>query len=104
MNIKEAAKEVLKVSPEPLDSKQIAQSILEQGLWKTNGNTPGQTVAANLYTDIKKNGKASSFRLVSRRKFALNSINSGSETVQLVSEVSLTQNVRTQVFNSLNAL
>ncbi|NBK26518.1 MAG: hypothetical protein EOM68_31465, partial [Spirochaetia bacterium] len=37
MTVKDAAKIVLKASNEPLNAQQIAQRILDQGLWKTEG-------------------------------------------------------------------
>jgi restriction system protein len=74
MTVKDAAKIVLKASNEPLNAQQIAQRILEQGLWKTEGKTPDQTVAANLYMDIKKHGDRSAFKLVSRGTFTVNAI------------------------------
>jgi restriction system protein len=40
----------------PLHSAVITERLLEQGLWKSEGKTPAATVAARLYTDIKKKG------------------------------------------------
>ncbi|WP_345907080.1 winged helix-turn-helix domain-containing protein [Sphaerochaeta sp. UBA5849] len=84
MTVKDAAKIVLKASNEPLNAQQIAQRILDQGLWKTEGKTPDQTVAANLYMDIKKHGDGSAFRIASRGKFALNAVSTESDAPQQV--------------------
>lgn len=76
MTVKEAAKKVLEASNEPLNVKQITQRILEQGLWETEGKTPDQTVAAELYMDIRKHGEHSVFKLVSRGLFTVNGVTS----------------------------
>lgn len=72
MNIKEAAIEVLRSSQGPLDVHEITKRMLEQNLWSTSGKTPVSTVAASLYTDIKKYGVTSDFCLVSPGMFSLN--------------------------------
>jgi len=56
MTAKDAVKLVLEASNEPLDIQQITERILNQGLWKTEGKTPDQTVAAAVYMDIKNMG------------------------------------------------
>ena len=72
MTAKDAVKLVLGASNEPLDIQQITERILDQGLWKTEGKTPDQTVAAAVYMDIKKYGNSSCFKKASKGKFALN--------------------------------
>ena len=72
MTIKRAAIEVLKSSQDPLDAKEITKKIFELNLWKSNGKTPENTVAAQLYMDIKKHGTTSAFCLDSPGKFRLN--------------------------------
>lgn len=54
ISIREAAIHVLQEAGRPLHAKEIADRILAQKLWKTDGKTPHRTVAACLYTDIKK--------------------------------------------------
>ncbi len=76
MTVKEAAKKVLEASNEPLNVQQITERILEQGLWETEGKTPDQTAAAELYMDIRKHGERSVFRLVSRGLFTVNGVTS----------------------------
>ncbi len=100
MTVKDAAKIVLKASNEPLNAQQIAQRILDQWLWKTEGKTPDQTVAANLYMDIKKHGDGSAFRIASRGKFALNAVSTESDAPQVVLPMSAPQQViGTQVYS-----
>jgi restriction system protein len=71
MSVKQAAIHVLSEAGEPLSAQQIADRVLEQGLWKTQGKTPHATVAAQLYTDIKKHGADSDFVQVEPNTFAL---------------------------------
>ncbi|WCB92455.1 hypothetical protein DSM104299_01151 [Baekduia alba] len=46
--------------------------MLDQQLWESEGKTPDATVAARLYTDIKKKGAGSRFVQVAKGTFALN--------------------------------
>jgi len=71
MSIKQAAVQVLREAGQPLAANEISQRLLAQGLWKTEGKTPHATVAARLYTDIKKLGGDSPFRQVGPNTFAL---------------------------------
>lgn len=68
----QAAYEVLKEAGEPLNASELARRMLSQGLWSTNGATPGQTVASSIAIDIHANGSSSRFRRVSRGLFMLN--------------------------------
>ena len=61
MNVLDAAYTVLLTTNTPLHSNEIAQQILEQGLWASNGKTPGATVNASIAVDIKMHGAASRF-------------------------------------------
>src|SRR5262245_53700659 len=74
MNSLDAAYKILSEAGQPLHSNEIAQRMLDQQLWATNGKTPGATVDARLAVDIKTNGTASRFRRVGRSTFALNNI------------------------------
>jgi restriction system protein len=71
MTVKEAAVIVLSEAGTPLRAEEITKKLLSRGLWKTSGKTPEATVAANLYSDIKKKGEASPFRLVAPQTFDL---------------------------------
>lgn len=54
-----------------LSAQEISDRILAEGLWQTSGKTPHATVAAQLYTDIKKRGDASAFIQVGKNMFGL---------------------------------
>ena len=71
MSVREAAIQVLREVGQPLTAQQITEYLLSQGLWQTQGKTPHATVAAQLYTDIKKRGNASPFMQVGPNAFAL---------------------------------
>ena len=71
MSLLEAIVEALRKAEEPMHAKEITKQVLARGLWSTSGKTPEATVAARLYTDIKKKGAASAFVLVAPQTFAL---------------------------------
>ena len=71
MDAKTAAIQVLQQAGTALHSKEIAKRIIEAGLWQSAGKTPGATVSARLYTDIKNNGDKSPFVRVGLQIFAL---------------------------------
>lgn len=71
MSVKQAAIKVLGDADGPLTAQDISELVLSQGLWQTKGKTPHATVAAVLYTDIKKRGKASTFVQVGPSTFSL---------------------------------
>ncbi|MEA4866683.1 MAG: winged helix-turn-helix domain-containing protein, partial [Sphaerochaeta sp.] len=99
MTVKDAAKIVLKASNEPLNAQQIAQRILDQGLWKTEGKTPDQTVAANLYMEIKKHGDSSAFKLVSKGMFTVNAASIEEDEATTLSEPDSESVERTQAYS-----
>ncbi|GAB6166181.1 hypothetical protein JCM19992_21810 [Thermostilla marina] len=61
MGVKQAAIQVLTEAGGPLTAQEITERILAQNLWQTRGKTPHATVAAQLYSDIKKRGDDSPF-------------------------------------------
>ncbi|NLW92951.1 MAG: restriction endonuclease, partial [Syntrophomonadaceae bacterium] len=71
MSVKTAATEMLKKAQSPLHAEAIADQIIAAGLWTSDGKTPGATVSATLYSDIKKNGDKSAFVQVGPQTFAL---------------------------------
>lgn len=71
MLLKDAIAQVLAASGEPLHVKEITARLLDQGLWETQDRTPAATVAANLLTDIRTNGRESRFVKSARNVFAL---------------------------------
>ncbi len=87
MNVQDAAMEILKGAGKPLHAKEIAERIIAAGLWQSEGKTPGASVSARLYTDIKNNGNKSVFVKVGPQTFALRDFtgrSKGTEEVPLV--------------------
>jgi restriction system protein len=78
MSMKTAAIEVLKKAGVPLSADEITRRIIADGLWRAGGKTPGATVSAGLYSDIKKNGDQSSFVKTAPQTFALRNFQGGS--------------------------
>src|SRR6266511_1885405 len=72
MNSLDAAYKILAEASQPLHSTEIARRMLDQGLWKSAGKTPGATVDARIAVDIKTNGAASRFQRVGRSIFTIN--------------------------------
>jgi len=71
MTVLEAATRVLWQAKEPLQSKEMAQRMMAEGLWKTSGLTPGSTVAAEIYGHMKVYGDKSPFVLSEPGRFTL---------------------------------
>jgi len=74
MNVREAAIHVLQEAGKSLHAEELTKRILAKKLWSTTGKTPAATVAARLYTDIKKNGDQSPFVLVAPQTFGLRAL------------------------------
>lgn len=75
MNFKEAAYNILKRSQKPLTAKEITKMALQEQMIKTEGHTPEATMAAQIYTDIKRNKENSIFLKLDRGLFTLRNIN-----------------------------
>ena len=73
MNVQEAAVQILKRAGKALHVREITKRILANGLWKTSGRTPHQSVAARLYVSIKQSGKHSPFIMAGPQTFSLRS-------------------------------
>jgi restriction system protein len=71
MNVKDAAVQILKNAGKSLHAKEIAERMIEAGLWSSDGKTPEATVSARLYSDIKKHGDQSTFVKVAAQTFFL---------------------------------
>ncbi len=84
MNARDAALEILKKAGRPLHAKEIAEQIMAADLWQSEGKTPGSTVSARLYTDIKNNGNKSVFVKVAPHTFGLRDPAEGSERTEQV--------------------
>lgn len=61
MDSLDAVEKVLVQTGQPLHYKEITDRIISQNLWKTEGNTPWQTINARLTTDLKRFGEESRF-------------------------------------------
>ncbi len=71
MSVLSAAIQILKKSGSPLHAKDLANQMIAEGLWTSDGKTPEATVSARLYSDIKNNGDNSPFEKVGPQIFTL---------------------------------
>jgi len=71
MSVLTAAIQILEQADAPLHVEELAARMIAAGLWTTKGKTPGATVSARLYSDIKTNGGRSPFVKVGPQIFAL---------------------------------
>ncbi len=83
LSFKAAAKKLLAQAGEPMTPKELTALAMEEGLIKTEGQTPEATMAAQLYTDIKSNPKTP-FKKVGRGKFALRQQTESAASAQLI--------------------
>ncbi|MCC7408389.1 MAG: winged helix-turn-helix domain-containing protein [Phycisphaeraceae bacterium] len=67
----DAAAQVLKASGGPMRCKDIVQTMLDKGLWKTGGKTPHATIYAAIHREIQTKGANARFRKVERGRFTL---------------------------------
>ena len=79
MNVQEAVIQVLKAAGKPLHTREIAKRIIESGHWQTAGKTPDNTVSAQLYSNIKKNGEKSPFVKIGPLTFSLRDFTEASQ-------------------------
>jgi restriction system protein len=70
VSFKEAALCVLEKADEPLSTKEVTDIAIQDGLIKTEGQTPEASMGAQLYLDIKNN-KNSPFLKVGKGLFSL---------------------------------
>ena len=67
----DAAAQVLAEAGEPLNTKEVVERMLAEGLWKTNGKTPAATIYAAMIREIAAKGDKSRFRKIERGRFTL---------------------------------
>jgi restriction system protein len=72
MNAIDAAYHVLIEAGMPLHVREIAQRMLAQGIWRTNGKTPEATIDSYITVDMRKHGDGSRFCRAGRRTFTVN--------------------------------
>ncbi len=67
----DAAAKVLEEAGKPLNRMEILEAMETKGYWSSpKGKTPGDTIKAAIYTEIKKKGKKSRFKQVGRGLFS----------------------------------
>ncbi len=71
MSALDAAAQVLKEVKKAMSCKDLTETILKRGLWKTNGKTPAATLYAAIHREIDRKGKEARFEKVDRGMFAL---------------------------------
>jgi len=65
----DAAAKVLADAGKPMNTKEIVQTMLAKGLWKTGGKTPAATIYAAIIGEIAAKGKDARFRKTGRGQF-----------------------------------
>ena len=68
----DAAAQVLKDKGEPMRCKDMVETMLAKGLWKTGGKTPAATIYAAILREIQTKGGEARFKKTDRGQFALN--------------------------------
>ncbi|MFC1571815.1 winged helix-turn-helix domain-containing protein, partial [Candidatus Margulisiibacteriota bacterium] len=71
-SFKDIAYSVLKKADKALRSDEITKIAIRKGILKPSGKTPAATMGAQLYMDIKNNGKKSRFLKVGPSTFTVN--------------------------------
>ena len=92
MNVQEAVIQVLKAAGKPLHTREIAKRIIESGHWQTAGKTPDNTVSAQLYSNIKKNGEKSPFVKIGPLTFSLRDFTEASQDHKRITPGSIEEN------------
>lgn len=92
MKALDAIYQVLQEAGEPLETQHIARTIIDRGLWKSDGKNPEGSIRTVLAVDIQKRGKQSRFRRINRGVFGLTewaeSHTNGLEEVAIVEPLS----------------
>lgn len=68
----DAAAKVLADAVQPMRARELVNTMIERGLWKSGGKTPWATIYAAMTREIAAKGKASRFRKTDRGLFAFN--------------------------------
>jgi hypothetical protein len=69
----DAVAQVLKNAGKPMRCKELVETAIAKGLWKTGGKTPAATIYAAILREIQQKGKDSRFQKVERGLFTLTS-------------------------------
>jgi restriction system protein len=65
----DAAAKVLADAGKPMNCKEMVETMLAKGLWKTGGRTPAATIYAAIIREIAAKGKDARFRKTDRGQF-----------------------------------
>jgi restriction system protein len=103
MKLRDAVIRVLQEAGEPLHATEITRRILSKNLWTTKGKTPADTIAACLYTDIKRNGEQSPFVLTAPQTFGLRTFEKQPTPEEAATAGQLYSNNRTITYSFTNA-
>ncbi len=71
MSILDAVKKILMEVGHELTAKELAETLISDGLWQTNGKTPDATIGARIYVDMKRNPQTTPFIKCKRGYFGL---------------------------------
>ena len=67
----DAAAKVLAEAGKPMNCKEVVETMLAKGLWKTGGKTPAATIYAAIIREIASKGDKARFRKTDRGLFEL---------------------------------
>ena len=65
----DAAAKVLVLAGRPMNTKEMVDMMLADGLWKTGGKTPAATIYAAILREVRAKGKDARFRKTDRGLF-----------------------------------
>jgi hypothetical protein len=68
----DAAAQVLTDAGQPMRCKDMVETMLAKGLWKTDGKTPAATIYAAILREIQTKGTAARFKKTDRGLFTVN--------------------------------
>jgi len=68
----DAAALVLKDAGQPMGCKDMVETMLAKGMWKTDGKTPAATIYAAILREIQTKGGEARFKKTDRGMFTLN--------------------------------
>jgi hypothetical protein len=68
----DAAAQVLKDAGKPMRCKDMVDTMLANGLWKTDGKTPAATIYAAILREIQTKGSEARFKKTDRGLFTIN--------------------------------
>ena len=71
MSSLDAAVQVLAEAKKPMTTKEMVETMLAKGLWKTGGKTPAATIYSAIIREIATKGKDTRFRKADRGTFEL---------------------------------